>query len=143
MHASKLWAIAAAFPAAAFAQDDIALRVGAHKYPSGGRAECKAAPRASIYNIPAALTSVAHRAGQDSLNLALWQPADGKPAMLTLSVTLGGKTYLVDTVKDKKGSGKAMREHRTILIDAVAASGEKITGRIQCGSFGGVNAEGG
>lgn len=143
VHASKAWFIAAVFPAAAFAQADISLQVGPHKYPSGGQAECKAAPRASIYNIPAALTSVSHRSGKDSLNLTLWQPADGKPAMLTLSVTTGGKTYLVDTVKDKKGSGKALRENRTILIDAVAASGEKITGKIQCRSFGGIQAEGG
>ena len=143
MHASKLWAIAAAFPAAAFAQAGISLQVGSHKYPAGGQAECKSAPRASIYNIPAALTSVSHRAGKDSLNLSLWQPADGKPAMLTLSVTTGGKTYIVDTVKDRKGSGKATRDDRTISIDAVAASGEKITGRIQCRSFGGIQAEGG
>lgn len=143
MHPSKAWIFAAALPAAAFAQADISLQVGPHKYPASGEAQCKAAPRASIYNIPASLTSVSHRAGKDSLNLSLWQPANGQPAMLTLSVTTGGKTYLVDTVKDKKGSGKATREDRTILIDAVAASGEKITGRIQCRSFGGIQAEGG
>ena len=143
MYAWKPWTIALAFPAAAFAQADISLQVGPHKYAASGPAECKSAPRASIYDIPASLTSVSHRAGKDSLNLSLWQPADGKPAMLTLSVTTGGKTYLVDTVKDKKGSGKATRDERTISIDAVAASGEKITGRIQCRSFGGVNAEGG
>ena len=143
MHLTKVWAMAAAFPFAAFAQADISLQIGAHKYPASGQAECKSAQRASIYNIPASLTSVSHRAGKDSLHLSLWQPADGKPAMLTLRVTTGGKTYLVDTVKDKKGSGKATRDDRTISIDAVAASGEKITGRIQCRSFGGIQAEGG
>ena len=110
MHAWKIWALALYFPAAALAQADISLKVGAHTYQASGQGECKSAPRASIYNIPAALTSVSHRAGTNSLNLSLWQPTDGKPAMLSLSVTTGGKTYLVDTVRDKKGSGKVVRE---------------------------------
>jgi len=143
MHAWKFWALALCFPAAALAQADISLQVGGHPYQASGQGECKSAPRASIYNIPAALTSVSHRAGTNSLNLSLWQPTDGKPAMLTLSVTTAGKTYLVDTVRDKKGSGKATRDNLTIVVDAVAASGEKITGKIQCRSLGAVQAEGG
>lgn len=143
MHAWKIWALALYFPAAALAQADISLKVGAHTYQASGQGECKSAPRASIYNIPAALTSVSHRAGTNSLNLSLWQPTDGKPAMLSLSVTTGGKTYLVDTVRDKKGSGKVVRENLTIVLDAVAASGEKITGKIQCRSLGAIQAEGG
>jgi len=143
MHTWKIWALALCFPAAALAQADISLQVGTQTYQSSGQGECKSAPRASIYNIPAALTSVSHRAGANSLNLSLWQPTDGKAAMLTLSVTTGGKTYLVDTVKEKKGSGRAVRDNLTIVVDAVAASGEKITGKIQCRSFGSVQAEGG
>lgn len=127
----------------AFAQADIALQVGGQKYLASGQGECKSAPRASIYNIPAALYSVSHRAGKDSLNLTLWRPASGKPDMLSLSISAGGKSYVVDTVKDKKGSGGAKLDGRTFLIDATAASGEKISGKIQCRQFGGVQAEGG
>lgn len=134
------------FPACALAQADISLQVGSHRYDASGQGECKHAPRASIYDIPAALYSVIHRGGKDSLNLAVWQPA-GKPNLINLSVTTGGKTYAVETVKQKKGSGSATIESSgrggTITLDAVAASGEKITGKIQCRSFGGVNAEGG
>lgn len=134
-------------PAVTLAQANVALRAGTHSYASGGQGECKSAPRASIYGVLASLTSVSHRAGRDSLNLSLWQPADGKPAMVSLSLTLGGKTYLVDTVKDKKGSGSAKLERSgnggTITVEAVAASGEKISGKIECRAFGGVNAEGG
>jgi hypothetical protein len=135
------------FPAYALAQADISLQIGSQKYNASAQGECKHAPRASIYNIPAALYSVTHRGGKDSLNLTVWQPRDGKPNMISLSVTAGGKSYAVNTVNEKKGSGSARVESSgrggTITLEAVAASGEKITGKIQCRSFGGVNAEGG
>lgn len=145
MPASKvaLFAFAFACSAAAFAQADIALQIGSQKYAASGQGECKSAPRASIYDIPAALYSVSHRAGKDSLNLTLWRPADGKPDMLSLSITSGGKSYLVDTVREKKGSGGARLDGRTIVVDATAAGGERISGKIQCRTFGGVQAEGG
>lgn len=133
------------FAGPAFAQADIALQIGSQKYT--GMGECKSAARASIYDIPAALYSVSQRAGKDSLNLTLWRPADGKPDMLSLSLSTGGRSYVVDTVKNKKGSGGAKLERSgnggSIVLDAVAASGEKITGKIQCRAFGGVQAQGG
>ncbi|HEY5900357.1 MAG TPA: hypothetical protein VIV54_22525 [Burkholderiales bacterium] len=142
-----------AFVAApALAQVDVSLQAGGEKYQASGQGECRSAPRASIYGVPAALYSVAQRAGKQSLNLTLWQPQDGKPVMLSLQLSAGGKRYVVDTVKagtktDTKGSGKASIEKSgaggTIVLDAVAAGGEKITGRIQCRSFGGITAEGG
>jgi hypothetical protein len=136
---------------AAFAQE-VSLQVAGKKFQASGQGECKAAPRASIYGVPAALYSVSQRSGSDSLNLTLWQPANGAPAMMSLQVSSGSKRYVVDTVKagskqDTQGSGKATLEKSgaggAIAIDAVAASGEKITGRIQCKSFGAVHAEGG
>ena len=134
-------------PASVFAQADVSLQVGSQKYSASGAGECKHAPRASIYNIPAALYSVSQRGGKDSLNLSVWQPADGKANMISLNVSAGGKSYVVDTVKDKKGSGRASVEPSgrggTIVLDALAAGGEKITGKIVCRSFGGVQAEGG
>ena len=149
MHRTKAALLAAGLLLAApvLAQADIYLKVGSDTYEAAGQGECKHAARASIHGIPAALTSVSHRAGRQSLNLTLWQPQDGKPAMLSLSLTAGGKTYVVDTVKDRKGSGKAALQQSarggSITLDAVAASGEKIAGKIQCRSLGGVNAEGG
>ena len=137
---------------AALAQVDASLEVGGKKYQGSGQGECKAAPRASIYGVPAALTSVSQRSGGGSLNLSLWQPRNNEPAMMSLHLSLGSKSYVVDTVKagskrDTKGSGKATLEKSgaggTIVIDAVAAGGEKIRGRIECRSFGAVHAEGG
>jgi hypothetical protein len=130
----------------------IALRIGTTKYESSGQAECKAAPQASIYGVPAALYSVSQRSGSGSLNLTLWQPKDGAPIMMSLRIAAGGKSYLVDTVKagpkrDTRGSGKATLRKTgaggVVAVDAVDASGEKITGKIECTRFGGIQAEGG
>lgn len=137
---------------AALAQVDVSLEVAGKKYQTSGQGECKAAPRASIYGVPASLTSVSQRSGSGSLNLSLWQPRSNEPAMMSLHVSMGSKSYVVDTVKagskrDTKGSGKATLEKSgaggTIVVDALAAGGEKIRGRIQCRSFGAVHAEGG
>jgi hypothetical protein len=136
-------------PCAAVAQADVALEVGGKKFQSSGPAECKAAQQASIYGIPAALYSVSQNVpNRQSLRLSVWQPKSGAPTMLSLSLWDGKKTYAVDTVKggskkDTRGSGNASVSGTTITLDAVAASGEKITGKIQCRAFGGIQAEGG
>lgn len=130
----------------------IALRIGTTKYESSGQAECKAEPQASIYGVPAALYLVSQRSGSSSLNLTLWQPKDGAAIMMSLRISAGGKSYLVDTVKagpkrDTKGSGKATVQKTgaggVIAVDAVDASGEKISGKIECTRFGEIQAEGG
>jgi hypothetical protein len=137
---------------AALAPVEISLQVGSEPYRSRGEGGCKAASQASIYGVNASLHSVSHSAGDRSLNLSLWQPKDRAPDMMSLHVSTGSARYLVDTVKagakrDTKGSGKATLQKAgaggLFSIDAVAASGEKITGTIRCGRFGGVQAEGG
>jgi hypothetical protein len=139
-------------PAVVFAQADISLKVGSKNYQASGQGQCKAAPQASIYGVRAALYSVSHSGSGQSLNLSLWQPSDGAAGMLSLHVSMGSTRHVVDTVqgkakRDTKGSGKATLSKSgaggVITIDAVAESGEKITGRIQCKTFGGIQAEGG
>jgi hypothetical protein len=141
-----------AFAPSAWAQAqpvEVALQVGSSKHQFSGQGQCKAAPQASIYGINAALYTVSQRAGGQALNLTLWQPKDGSPNMISLRVSSGSKAYQVDTVKggakrDTKGSGSATVDKAGVFtLDAVAATGEKITGRIRCGSFGGIQAEGG
>ena len=131
---------------------EIALKVGSNDYRSSGPAECKAAAQASIYGIAAAQYSVSQRSGNDSLRLTLWQPKDGSPSMLSMHVSSGGSRYEVDTVKggakrDIKGSGKASLQNSgaggVFTIDARAASGESIAGKIACSRFGAIQAEGG
>ena len=131
---------------------EIALKVGSKDYRSSGPAECKAAAQASIYGIAAAQYSVSQRSGNDSVRLTLWQPKDGSPSMLSLHVSSGGSRYEVDTVKggakrDIKGSGKASLQSSgaggVFTIDARAASGEPIAGKVTCSRFGAIQAEGG
>ena len=131
---------------------DIALQVGATKYQFSGQGECKAASQASIYGLSAALYSVTHSAGAQSLHLTLWQPKNGSPDMMTLTVSNASNRYEVDTVKggtkrDTKGSGKTTVEKSgtggVFKVEAVAAKGEKISGTIKCARFSGVQAEGG
>ena len=146
---SLVFVAAIAFPAAALAQADVALEVAGRKIQASGAGECKAAPQASIYGVNAALFMVSQNVpNKQTLNLSVWQPKDGSPGMLSFRLWDGKNTYTVDTVKggskkDTKGSGNATVSGTTITLDAVAASGEKITGRIQCRSFGGIRAEGG
>jgi hypothetical protein len=131
---------------------EAALNVGGKKVEFRGQGQCKAAPQASIYDIPAALYSVSQSSGSQSLNLTLWQPKSGAANMMSLHISTGSTRYEVDTVKggakkDTKGSGSATVQKSgaggTFTIDARTASGEKITGKIQCGRFGGIHAEGG
>ena len=143
---------AALAAAPAQAQVEAALNVGGKKMEFRGQGQCKAAAQASIYDIPAALYSVSQRSGSQSMNMNLWQPRSGAANMLSLHISDGAKRYEVDTVKggakkDTKGSGSATLQKSgaggTFTIDAKAASGEKITGTIECGRFGGIQAEGG
>jgi hypothetical protein len=131
---------------------EIALEIGSRRYDFTGQGECKAAPQASIHGVPAALYSVAQSAGGQSLNLTLWQPKDGAPAMMTLLITSASKRIEVDTVKggtrrDLKGSGtvtlQRSGEGGLFTVAALAGSGEKVNGKIRCGRFGGIRAEGG
>ena len=131
---------------------EIDLRIGNGKYAASGQGECKAAPQASIHGVQATLHTVSHRSGNQSLNLTLWQPKNATPNMASLHVSTGSGRYEVDTVKGgnqraTKGSAKVTLEKAgmggVFAIDAVAASGEKITGKIRCGRFGGIQAEGG
>ena len=131
---------------------DIVLKTGTKDYRSNAAGECKAASQASIHGISASLYSVSQRSSGQSLNFTLWQPKDGSPAMLSLHISDGSSRYEVDTVKggskhDTKGSGKATLQRAgaggVFTIDGKAASGETISGTINCSRFVGIQAEGG
>lgn len=139
-------------PSTPAAPVQVALQVGAKSYAMSGQGECKTAPKASIYGVAAALYSVSYSSAGQSLNLTLWRPAKGPADMMSLHLSDGSKRYEVDTVKagtkrDTKGSGTATFEREgaggVFKIDAVTASGEKIVGKVHCGGFAGIQAEGG
>ena len=130
---------------------EIHLQTGSAKYDASGTGECRAAERASIYGYAASQFAVTHSGGAQSLNLTLWQPKAGG-AMVTMSVSNGGKRYEVDTVKvglkkDTRGSAQVTLNRSgssaPLTISAIAASGEKISGTIKCGGVSAIQAEGG
>ena len=75
---------------------EAALNVGGKKVEFRGQGQCKAAPQASIYDIPAALYSVSQSSGSQSLNLTLWQPTSGAANMMSLHISTGSTRYEVD-----------------------------------------------
>ena len=128
----------------------IDLRIGTTKYEARG-GECKSAA-GSIYGVAATQFNVRHRDGPRSLNVTLWQAKPPAGDMLQLNISEGSKNVAVDTIKAgtkqaTKGSSKSTVRKSgaggVLEIDAVAASGEKITGRIDCPAFASIQAEGG
>lgn len=133
---------------------EYAFEVGGRKYAGRGAGECKSAPRASLYDLQAALYSASIREGDRSLQLTVWQPKDGAAAMTRLRVADGRKRFEVDTVKAGPDKGKATRgAARTTLarteaggtfaIEGASADGEKFSGYVRCTRFGEMQAEGG
>jgi len=122
----------------------IALKIAGRPYNFSGKAHGTYAPLASIYDTNAQQWRVEHNEDQRSFSLTFWRPADGSGDMFTLHCTIGGKSYLVTTVKTSgggtiQGSGKVTftpsAPGGTFTIDAAAANGSAITGTIKCSAF--------
>jgi hypothetical protein len=88
-------------------------------------------------------------AGERSLTLTFWKPANGSGEMFNLSVSDGKGSYDVNTVRGGTvtGSGKVTFEKSgqggAFTVDAKTKSGAAITGKITCAAFGPHIAEGG
>ncbi len=130
----------------------ITLQIAGQPYRFEGKAECRHAPVASIYNVVAQMWSVQQSNGQRSIALTLWRPRSTSGDMFSLNVAAGGKSYLVNTVKPDRqsaveGSGKAALTTSglggTFTINATAANGAAVTGTIECSAFTAAIAEGG
>lgn len=122
----------------------VSLTAGGTQYAFAGEGTCEAAEAASIYGLPAALSTVRHRDGARSVTLSFWHPKNGSPGMMTLAVRLGGKDHRVSTVKvggqgESQGSGTAALQKQgaggLFTIDATAADGARIKGTIRCSAF--------
>jgi len=76
----------------------MSLQVGGTPYVFTGLGSCRSTPRASIYDVQAAMWSVEQNADGKSLTLTVWRPSTGAE-MLSLAVTATGKSHRVDTVR--------------------------------------------
>ena len=125
------------------------LKVGTQTYESSEPGSCTHAPKASIYDVMAELWTVNQLAGERSLTLTFWKPANGSGEMFNLSVSDSKGSNDVNTVRGGtiSGSGKVTFEKSgqggAFTIDAKTKAGTAITGKITCAAFGPHIAEGG
>jgi hypothetical protein len=122
----------------------IAMKANGAAYNFSGQAVCEHIPVGSIYNVPAERWSARHDDNGRNLNFTLWHPLAGKGDMVTLSISIGGKKYDVNTVKSPQATGDSGSANvkltpagggGTFIIDATTASGAKLNGTIKCESF--------
>ena len=121
----------------------ISLQVGGTPYVFTGSGACRSTPRASIYDVQAAMWTVEQNADGKSLTLTVWRPSTGSE-MLSLAITAAGKSHRADTVKvgqrgDVQGSGTVRLDTAgqggVFTINAVSQDGTKISGTIKCDRF--------
>jgi hypothetical protein len=105
---------------------------------------------ASIYGVVSELWSVQQSGEGRSLTLSLWKPKDGSGDMVNLSVSTGGTSHQINTVRGggpTSGSGKVTVQKAggggTFTITGTTKDGSAISGTIQCGTFAPHMAEGG
>jgi hypothetical protein len=130
----------------------IALKSGSDMYQFTGQGTCTYAPIAAIYNVVSEQWNVQQSDGSRSVQLTLWKPKNGSGEMFSLSVSAGGRSHTVNTVKAtgaaaSEGSGKVTLATAgnggTFTVDAKDARAAGITGTIKCGAFTPAIAEGG
>ena len=126
----------------------VALKAGGEAVNSTAAGSCTHAADASIYNVMSEMWTVRQEEGGRGVQVTLWRPKNGSGDMFTLSVS-GKKDLQVSTVKGgtPSGSGSVKLDRAakggTFAIDAKTATGEAITGTIQCTAFTPAIAEGG
>lgn len=128
----------------------VTLKVGGQTYQSSEPGRCTHAPVASIYQIVSELWSVQQSQQGNSLSFTFWKPKDGSGDMVNLSVSTGGSSHQVNTVRGggtMSGSGKVTfvksEKGGTFTVDAKSKDGAAITGTITCDAFAPHGAEGG
>lgn len=127
---------------------EVALKVGADAFNAKGEGACTHAPQASIYNVRSEMWSARHEAGDRSVQLTLWKPADGSAPMFTLSAN-GAKSLTLSTVRGGEVSGSGTvtfvpsGKGGTFTIAAKSKTGETVSGTIRCDAFTPAQAEGG
>jgi hypothetical protein len=127
--------------------------IAGQSYKASGSGECKHAPEASIYGVPAALWMVQYAgpeaAALKQLNLTLWQPKNGAPDQVSLSVETKSGSHRINVggAGTKTGKGSVTIQPSgpggKVEVKGEDGSGKAIKMTIHCPAFAGVEAEGG
>jgi hypothetical protein len=121
----------------------IDLRIAGSSYRADSGVTCKSA-QGSLHGQPATQYQVRRSAAGDFFSLTAWKHKSGGPMTMSLSLSLRGSPYTVDTTK---GSGKISFAPQgsggSFTLDATSEKGDVIRGRIDCPAFATIEAEGG
>lgn len=125
----------------------VALAAGGRRLDATGQGRCQHAPRAAIYDVPAAMWMVQLTpADGGSLALTVWRPVGGGGAtQFSFALARGGATHRIATVKGGtlEGAGTATLrpagDGGEFTIDGTTASGATVRGTIRCARFSPLN----
>ena len=122
---------------------EVALEVDGRPVVLKGAGECNFTDEATIYEAPATMWAVRQSTGNRSINLTMWRLHQGGDS-LTLSLTVDGKTYRVNTTKvgqqgTIEGAGRwtfaKSGAGGVFTIEASTGTHAKIAGRLTCAGF--------
>jgi hypothetical protein len=122
---------------------EAALEVDGRPIVLKGTGECNFTDEATIYEAPATMWAVRQSSGNRSINLTMWRLHRGGDS-LTLSLTVDGKTYRVNTTKIGRqgtieGAGRwtfaKSGAGGVFTIEAFTGTRAKIAGRLTCAGF--------
>jgi hypothetical protein len=131
----------------------ISARLDGKTYQAAGRGNCRHAPTASIYDVPAALWTVEYTGSRDAsirqLNLTLWRPKNGAEDQFSISLDAGSAPHRINVGGrgDRLGSGTVSLSPAgaggRFAIKGKDAAGTMLEVTIDCPVFAGIEAEGG
>lgn len=128
-------------------------RVARHRFEEATTGECATSAESSIYDVPAtqwrAMVGGSGKSNLQHLNLTVWRPRSGVPAMVNLSLQSGEIGHRIATVKGGELVGSATAEARTegrggtLAVSGKDEHGHDIELSVRCERFDEVVAEGG
>ena len=131
----------------------ISGRVGRASFDESVTGECATHGASSIYDVPAAQWRASYGGGDRSdiqhLNLTIWRPTSGAPAMVNLALQSGETSHRIATVKGGEIAGSATAEVRPtgrggiLTVTGKDDDGHPLELTVDCDRFDEVVAEGG
>jgi len=127
----------------------VMITVGGRTETLRGTGECGHEPRASIYDVQAALWMAEYTDGDRRVALSYWRPLGGGEDQFNLSVQNGPSDHRINTVKGGKREGSGRSKFQPTAgggrfeISGKDQTGAAVSATIECARFGPISAEGG
>jgi len=127
----------------------VTFTVGGRTETLRGTGECGHEPRASIYDVDAALWMAEYTEGNRHVALSYWRPLGGGGDQFSLFVQSGPTDHRISTVKgaQPEGSGRSKFQPTSMggrfEISGKDQTGAALSATIECARFGPISAVGG